>query len=149
MTLGAGSETWTIDDATSNTLSFKIGGSAKATLTNTGTLTATTFVGALTGTASGNLTSSSSLDASKLSGAISTSVTQATWDGNTSAIADIINGDVVVGEAGYAGTAYVANNIDSTNTNTGYTGAYSMWIGTQAQYDAIGTKSTSTIYYVI
>lgn len=148
VTLGAGSETWSIND-TSNTLSFKIGGSAKATLTNTGVLTADTFVGSLTGTASGNLTSSSTLDASKLSGAISTSVTQSNWDATFATVADIMNGDVAVGEAMYAETAGVANNIDSTNTNTGYTGAYSMWIGTQAQYDAIGTKSSTTIYYVI
>lgn len=149
VTLGSGSETWSIDDTTPNTLSFKIGGNAKATLTNTGVLTATTFVGALTGTASGNLTSSSSLDASKLSGAISTSVTQSNWDAAFATVADIMNGDVAVGEAMYADTASVANNIDSTNTNTGYTGAYSMWIGTQAQYNAIVTKSNTTIYYVI
>ena len=37
---------------------------------STKTVTATTFVGALTGTASGNLTSSSTLDATKLSGTI-------------------------------------------------------------------------------
>lgn len=37
---------------------------------STKTITATTFVGALTGTASGNLTSSSTLDATKLSGTI-------------------------------------------------------------------------------
>lgn len=37
---------------------------------STKTVTATTFVGALTGTASGNLTSSSTLDATKLSGAV-------------------------------------------------------------------------------
>ena len=41
---------------------------------STNTLTATTFVGALTGTASGNLTSSSTLDASKLSGTIPSAV---------------------------------------------------------------------------
>ena len=40
---------------------------------STKTVTATTFVGALTGTASGNLTSSSTLDATKLSGTIPTS----------------------------------------------------------------------------
>lgn len=40
---------------------------------NTKTVTATTFVGALTGTASGNLTSSSTLDATKLSGTIPSS----------------------------------------------------------------------------
>lgn len=39
---------------------------------STKTVTATTFVGALTGTASGNLTSSSTLDATKLSGTIPT-----------------------------------------------------------------------------
>ena len=45
---------------------------------NTKTVSATTFVGALTGTASGNLTSSSTLDASKLSGAIPSAVTATT-----------------------------------------------------------------------
>jgi len=40
---------------------------------STKTVTATTFVGALTGTASGNLTSSSTLNATKLSGTIPTS----------------------------------------------------------------------------
>ena len=40
---------------------------------STKTVTATTFVGALTGTASGNLTSSSTLDATKLSGTIPSS----------------------------------------------------------------------------
>ena len=40
---------------------------------NTKTITATTFVGALTGTASGNLTSSSSLNAAKLTGTVPTS----------------------------------------------------------------------------
>jgi hypothetical protein len=46
--------------------------------TFTGTVTAPTFIGALTGTASGNLTSASTLDASKLSGAIPSAVTATT-----------------------------------------------------------------------
>lgn len=59
-------------------------------LTVTGTVTAPTFVGALTGTASGNLTSASSLDPSKVSQTASyrfvTDTEKGTWNGKQDAL---------------------------------------------------------------
>jgi hypothetical protein len=53
-----------------------------AVVTTDGTITAPTFIGALTGTASGNLTSASTLDATKISGAIPSAVTATTQSAN-------------------------------------------------------------------
>ena len=46
---------------------------------------------------------------------------------------------------GLATETYVNQAIANVNTVGGYT----IWVGTQAQYDAIGTKSNTTIYFII
>lgn len=101
-TIGTGTPTWTIDDTTTtDTLTFKHDGINKATISNDGVITATTFNGNLTGNAdtatklgtttigsaqlpiylnNGSPTAVTSIDASKLSGTIPAAVAQTEWD---------------------------------------------------------------------
>ena len=41
-----------------------------------------------------------------------------------------------------------ATTFSGTATNSNKVGGYSVWVGTQAQYDAISSKSSTTIYYI-
>lgn len=42
----------------------------------------------------------------------------------------------------------VIDGSNVTNVNAATVDGYSIWIGTQAAYDAIDTKDSSTVYYI-
>lgn len=49
----------------------------------------------------------------------------------------------------FTGNATVANQRIITNDVTAGTAVYELWSGTQAQYDAIGTKDANTVYFIV
>ena len=120
---------------------FQLALNADGTSVFGGTVSASTFIGALTGTASGNLTSSSTLDASKLSGTIPTGVL-----GNSSLY--IGTTAVVLNRASASLALTGIASIDGTATNL--SGTPALPNGTTATTQTAGDNSTklATTAYV-
>lgn len=59
---------------------------------------------------------------------------------------------LATGELNYNGTilatAFSGNGASLTNVNSDRVDGYHIWSGTQAQYDAIGSKSSTTLYFI-
>ena len=49
----------------------------------------------------------------------------------------------------FTGNATVASQRIITNDTTAGTAVYELWSGTQAEYDAIGTKDSNTVYFIV
>ena len=49
---------------------------------------------------------------------------------------------------GYATTSQIPTTLPANGGNANTVGGYSIWVGTQAQYDAIASKSSTTIYMI-
>lgn len=49
---------------------------------------------------------------------------------------------------GYATTSQIPTSLPANGGNANTVGGYTIWVGTQAQYDAISSKSNTTIYMI-
>ena len=49
---------------------------------------------------------------------------------------------------GYATTSQIPTTLPANGGNANTVGGYTIWVGTQAQYDAISSKSSTTIYMI-
>ena len=51
-------------------------------------------------------------------------------------------------DSGYIASSSIPSSLPANGGNADTVGGYAIWVGTQAQYDAITSKSSTTIYLI-